>query len=88
MASNYDIAEKPTVAIQRREAGKTWWRSVITDLIESEKDDLRELREMRDRTRDLDMMRLLCTLLERKTERVIELNELLRYRDKDSEAAR
>lgn len=45
---------------------------------------MRELRELRDRTRDLDTMRLICTLLERKTERVIELNQLLWYRDSGS----
>lgn len=87
MTLNTFIAENPSV-LNRRGVGKVVWRSVINDLIESERQDLRELREMRDRTRDLDMMRLLCTLLERKTERVIELNELLRYRDKDSEAQR
>lgn len=57
----------------------------LLDLIESERQDMRELRELRDKTRDLDTMRLICTLLERKTDRVIELHELLRYRDRDKE---
>lgn len=83
MPPNYDIAEKPVRAIQRRKAGETWWKNVINDLIESEKDDLRELRDLRDRTRDMDTMRLICTLLARKTERVIELTQLLHYKDTD-----
>lgn len=59
---------------------------MINDLIESERQDMRELRELRDKTRDLDTMRLICTLLERKTDRVIELHELLRYKDTRQES--
>lgn len=88
--SNHNIAEKPVSprsALKRRLAGGSWWQNVIDELIASEKADLRELREIRDRTRDLDMMRLLTVLYDRKIERVMELGKLYEYRDNDDGGA-
>lgn len=83
-----NITEKPVSqrTLKKRLAGGSWWRNMIDDLIASEKADLRELREMRDRTRDLDMMRLLTVLYDRKIERVLELRRLYDYRELEGEA--
>lgn len=86
MAAQYNIAEKPVsprTALKRRQAGGSWWRNMIDELIASEKADLREMRELRDRTRDLDTMRLLTVLYERKVERLFELGQLYEYKDTD-----
>ncbi len=88
MASNHYTENKPTNAnnaVSRREVGKVWWRTVLNELIDSEKEDLDDLKALRRRLTDNESLRLVSSLLERKTERVIELNLLLRYRDKHKE---
>lgn len=82
---NQEVIIKPTDAISRREVGKVAWKSVLNELIDSEKDDLADLKALRRRSTDPESIRLISGLLERKIERVIELNLLLRYRDKEKE---
>lgn len=83
---NIAVKERPiTDAISRRGVGKAMWKRMIDELIASEKEDLKDLQALRNRmSGDPQAMRLIAALQERKTERVIQLNELLRYSDKDS----
>lgn len=86
--SNQHVAAKSTDAISRREVGKVAWKSVLNELIDSEKEDIEDLKALRRRLMtDPESLRLVGSLLERKVERVIELNLLLRYRDKEKEMA-
>lgn len=68
-------------AIGRREVGKVAWRSMINDLLDSEKEDLEDLRILRRKVSGEELQRIIGALLERKIERVLELELLLRYRD-------
>lgn len=83
-SSKNNIAAKPSDAISRREVGKVAWRNMLDQLIDSEKEDLEDLKALRRRLSDAECLRLVSGLLERKVERIIELNGLLHYRDKDS----
>jgi hypothetical protein len=76
------MATKPLDAISRREVGKVAWRNVINELLDSEKEDLCDLKALRRKLTDADSLKLVAALLERKTERVIELTLLLRYKEK------
>lgn len=58
---------------------------MLNELLDSEKDDLEDLKALRRRLTDTVSLNLVSGLLERKVERVIELNLLLRYRDKEKE---
>lgn len=72
-------------AIARRGVGKAAWRQVIENLIYSEKEDLKDLAILQSKlANDKDALRLLNDMQARKTIRIIELNELLRYSDKSS----
>lgn len=72
-------------AISRREVGKVAWRSVINDLLDSEKEDLEDLRILRRKVSGEELQRIIGGLLERKIERVLELELLLRYKEKVQE---
>ena len=87
-SSNTNTAAKPSDAISRREVGKVAWRNVLNEMIDSEKEDLEDLKALRRRLTDPESLRLVGGLLERKVERIIELNGLLHYRDKDSAASK
>lgn len=83
-STNNNIEDKPvsaTSALSRRKVGEVAWRSVINDLIDSEKEDLEDLRILRRKLNDVDSLRIVAALFDRKAERVIELTLLLRYRD-------
>ena len=82
-----NMATKPSEAISRREVGKVAWRNVINELLDSEKEDLCDLKALRRKLTDADSLKLVAALLERKTERVIELTLLLRYKEKTQEAS-
>lgn len=72
-------------AIARRGVGKAAWRNVIENLIYSEKEDLKDLAVLQDKlANDKEALRLLNDLQARKTIRIIELHDLLRYQDKNS----
>lgn len=86
MTTHYNNADTSTSAISRREVGKVWWKSVINELLDSEKEDLEALRILRRKVTDAESLGIIAGLLERKAERVIELNLLLRYRDSEKEA--
>lgn len=73
----------PYEAISRREVGKVAWKNVINELLDSEKEDLEDLRTLRRKVSDAELLRIIGGLLERKTERVIELTLLLRYKEKE-----
>jgi len=75
-------------ALSRREVGKVAWKSVINELLDSEKEDLNDLKALRRKLTDADSLKLVAAILERKTERVMELTLLLRYRDKEKELTR
>jgi hypothetical protein len=76
-----------SAALGRRIVGKVAWKSMLQELIDSEREDLADLKALLRRVTDKDSMRLISSLYERKTERVIELNLLLRYRDREKEEA-
>ena len=71
--------------VSRREVGKVAWRNVINDLVDSEREDLEDLRVLRRRLTNAEDLRLVAQLFDRKAERVIELTILLRYRDREKE---
>ena len=58
------------------------WRNVINELLDSEKEDLCDLKMLRRKLTDAESLKLVAALLERKSERVIELTLLLRYKEK------
>lgn len=77
-------AANPYAALQRRQVGKREWRAALTELLESESDDLVRLRSLRNRhSQDGETQRLVAELHESKTSRVLRLNELLHYREKE-----
>lgn len=84
-AGNTALRMEPvTTAISRRGVGKAAWKRVIEELIASEQEDMKDLRTLRRKVMDVESLRLISDLMERKAERVIQLNELLRYSDPDS----
>lgn len=84
-AANSTITSEPIMtAISRRGVGKAAWKRVIEELIASEKEDLLDLAVLRRKVNDIELQRVIAQLYERKAERVIQLNELLRYNDPDS----
>jgi hypothetical protein len=80
--TNTNGATKPSESYSRREVGKVAWRNVINELLDSEKEDLCDLKMLRRKLTDAESLKLVAALLERKTERVIELTLLLRYKEK------
>lgn len=86
-SSKTSVKSKPASAIQRRKVGEVWWKSVLNQLIDSEKEDLEDLRILRRKLSDTESLRIVAALFDRKAERVIELTLLLRYRDKEKEAS-
>ena len=79
-----DGVAEPVSLLQRRGAGKAGWKRVIENLIQSEKEDLQDLRTLRRLlTNNPEGLRILAEMAERKTIRVIELNDLLHYKDDD-----
>lgn len=84
-ADNIAVRNEPiTNAISRRGVGKAAWKRVIEELIASEQEDMKDLKALRRKVMDKESMSIIADLLERKVERVTQLNELLRYSDKDS----
>lgn len=70
--------------ITRRGVGKASWRRVLMNLIESEQDDLEDLEILRQKLRDdKEALRILAEMSDRKTIRIVQLTQLLRYSDKD-----
>jgi hypothetical protein len=82
------IEVKPTPftnAISRRGVGKAVWKRVIENLIISEKEDIKDMAILRRLLgNNVEGLKLLAEMQERKTIRVIELNDLLHYSDKES----
>lgn len=73
-----------TKVIERRSVGKASWRMTLNELLESEQSDLARLRRLRDKhLHDAETQRLIGELLYEKAERLLRLNELLRYKGKD-----
>lgn len=70
-----------TSTLRRRGVGKAIWRRVIDNLIASEKEDMIDLAVLRRKITDPELLRIIAAMQERKTIRVIELNELLRYKE-------
>lgn len=71
-----------TQTIQRRGVGKAIWRRVIDNLIASEKEDLQDMRTLRRMlANNPEAMKILAEMAERKTIRVMELTDLLHYKD-------
>jgi hypothetical protein len=76
-------ANTATDAIRRRGVGKAAWRRVIENLIFSEKEDMKDLAALRRLLgNNAEAQRIIAEMQERKTIRVIELNDLLRYQEK------
>lgn len=72
-------------AISRRGVGKAIWKRMIDDLIDSERADLEDLRILRRKLfSDPQALQLIAVMQERKSDRIIYLNELLRYSDRES----
>lgn len=72
-------------AIRRRGVGKAIWKQMIEELIASEKADLKDLAVLRRLlSSSNEGLRVIADLHARKTVRVDELNELLRYSDRDT----
>lgn len=69
--------------LSRRGVGKAAWNRVIENLIFSEKEDLKDLARLRAKfSLDAEAQRIIAEMQERKTIRIIELNDLLHYDDK------
>lgn len=58
----------------------------IEELLQSEKEDLADLRTLKAKLTDPEHLRIVSDLLARKTERVITLSELYQYRDPKDDA--
>jgi hypothetical protein len=74
------IRETPGI-LQRRGVGKVHWRNMINELIASEQEDMLDLNVLRRKVKDPELQSIISQLYERKSIRIIELNNLLRYRD-------
>lgn len=71
--------------VTRRGVGKASWRRVLMDIIESEQEDLEDLAILRHKLRDdPEALRIIAEMSDRKTVRIIQLTQLLRYSDKDA----
>jgi hypothetical protein len=71
-------------AVTRRGVGKASWRRVLMNIIESEQDDLEDLAILRNKLRnDPEALRILSEMSDRKTVRIVQLTQLLRYSEKD-----
>lgn len=80
-----DIAVKNTPitdALSRRGVGKVAWRNVLDILISSEKEDLRDLAILRHMVSNNPQgLKLIAQMQERKSIRIVELNDLRHYRE-------
>lgn len=77
-----NIATNNTVT--RRGVGKASWRRTLMNLIESEQDDLEDLEILRQKLcDDKEALRILAEMSDRKTIRIVQLTQLLRYSDKE-----
>jgi hypothetical protein len=80
-ADNTGIAISTLKTIRRRPVGRAAWRKTVEDLITSEKEDLKDMQKLRELlANDVKGLRLLAQMQERKTERIVELTQLLQYR--------
>jgi hypothetical protein len=71
-------------AVTRRGVGKASWRRTLMNIIESEQDDLEDLAILRNKLRnDPEALRILSEMSDRKTVRIVQLTQLLRYSEKD-----
>lgn len=69
-------------AIRRRPAGAAAWRDAVREIIASEKEDLKDMQRMEEMLFDNPgALRILTRMQRRKTERIIELQTLLEYKD-------
>lgn len=70
--------------LKRRGVGKAGWKRVIDNLIFSEKEDMKDMATLRRLLgNNPEGLKLIAEMMERKAIRVMELNDLLRYSDKD-----
>lgn len=77
-----ETTAKNTDLLQRRGVGKVLWRNVIDNLIYSEKEDLHDLAILRRlMAGNQEGQKLIAQMQERKTIRIVELNDLRHYRD-------
>lgn len=75
-------------AVTRRGVGKAAWRRTLMNLIESEQDDLEDLEILRMKLRnDPEALRILAEMSDRKTVRIVQLTQLLRYSDRDGNSS-
>lgn len=71
-----------SAAIKRRPVGKGAWKMTITELIESERASLQDLRAIGNRhPNDVETQRYLVKVLLEAAERLSKLMELQHYRD-------
>jgi hypothetical protein len=70
-------------AVTRRGVGKASWRRTLMNIIESEQEDLEDLAILRNKLRnDPEALRILSEMSDRKTVRIVQLTQLLRYSEK------
>lgn len=83
------VTEIPiTTVLARRGVGKAAWKRVIDNLIASEKEDLQDLATLRRLlANNPQAQELISQMHQRKTIRVIELTQLLHYKDKEEPPA-
>ena len=75
-----------TNALARRGVGRAAWKRVIENLIYSEKEDLKDMAVLRRLMgNNPEGHKLLSEMSDRKTIRISELSDLLRYSDKDKD---
>lgn len=71
-------------SVARRGVGKASWKRVLMSVIESEQEDLEDLAILRQKLRnDPEALRIIAEMSDRKTVRIVQLTQLLRYSDKD-----
>ena len=79
------VETTPASVLNRRGVGKAAWRNVIENLIFSEREDLKDLQRLQTKLgADPEAMKILQDMQARKTIRIIELNDLMHYRDKEA----
>jgi hypothetical protein len=70
-------------AVTRRGVGKASWRRTLMNISESEQEDLEDLAILRNKLRnDPEALRILSEMSDRKTVRIVQLTQLLRYSEK------